>query len=140
MPLNLKKKTKTIHTFRVYLTRYDTIKTYRWNFFKFSWVVHRGKYVKVRLKNWWSPCYFLSYRGEKIKNITKIGHTRLFLFTFSVSFFFFFLAFLTQKLIYAINIWFNFVSGAFFEQDHLLNLIILGVYAKRWPKSVRISK
>ena len=28
------------------------------------------------------------------------------------------------------NILFNFVPGSFFEQDHLLNLIILGVYAK----------
>ena len=32
------------------------------------------------------------------------------------------------------------MSGSFFEQDHLLNLIILGVYAKRWPKCARISK
>ena len=24
--------------------------------------------------------------------------------------------------------------GTFFEQDRLLNLIILGVYVKRWPK------
>ena len=29
--------------------------------------------------------------------------------------------------------------GSFFEQDHLLNLIILGVYVKRWPKCARIS-
>ena len=27
--------------------------------------------------------------------------------------------FLTQKLIYTINIWFNFVFGSFFEQDHI---------------------
>ena len=26
-----------------------------------------------------------------------------------------------------------------FRRDHLLNVIILGVYAKRWPKCVRIS-
>ena len=38
------------------------------------------------------------------------------------------MAFLAQKLFYKINIWFGFVSGSFFEQDHLLNLIILGVY------------
>ena len=49
------------------------------------------------------------------------------------------MAFLAQKLIYTINIWFNFVSGLFFEQDHLLNLFISGVYAKRWPKCARIS-
>ena len=79
----------------------------------------------------------LSSRGQKIQNITKFEHTRLFLFTFLVSFF---MTFLPQKLIYAINKWFNFVPGSFFEQDHLLNLIILGVYAKRWPKYARISE
>ena len=46
-----------------------------------------GKYVKIRFKNWGSPCYFLSYRGKKIKDITKIEHTRPFLFTLLVSFF-----------------------------------------------------
>ena len=44
------------------------------------------------------------------------------------------MTYLAQKLIYTINIWFNFVFGTFFEQDRLLNLIILGVYVKRWPK------
>ena len=34
---------------------------------------------------------------------------------------------LLQKLIYSLNESFDFVSGLFFEQDHLLNLIILGV-------------
>ena len=48
--------------------------------------------------------------------------------------------FLMQKLVYTIIIWFNFVFGSFFEQDHLLNLIVLGVYVKRWPKHARISK
>ena len=52
----------------------------------------------------------------------------------------YFMAFLAQKLIYTINIWFNFVLGLFFKQDHLLNLIILGGYSKRWPKCARISK
>ena len=50
------------------------------------------------------------------------------------------MAFLSQKLIYTINIWFNFVPGSCFRKDHLLNLIILGVYAKGWPKCARISK
>ena len=44
------------------------------------------------------------------------------------------MAFLAQKLIYAITTWFNFVFGSFYEKDHLLSLFILGVYAKRWPK------
>ena len=37
-----------------------------------------GKYVKVRFKNE-SPCYCLSSRGQKIKNVTKIEQKRLFL-------------------------------------------------------------
>ena len=94
------------------------------------------KYVKIRFKNRGSPCYFLSSWGQKIKNITKTEHTRLFLLTFFVSFF---MAFLEQKLIYAINIGFNFVPGSFFEQDHLLDLIILIVSRKEWPKCARIS-
>ena len=92
--------------------------------------------MKIKFKNRRSPCYFLSSRVQKIKNITKIKQKRLFLFTFLVSYF---TAFLVQKLIYTINIWFNFVFGSFFEQDHLLNLFISGVYAKRWPKCARIS-
>ena len=86
-----------------------------------------GKYVKIRFKNRRSACYFLSCRGQKIKNITKIIQKGLLLFTFLVSFF---IGFLSQKLIYAINIWLNVVFGLFFEQDHLLNLLISGVYAK----------
>ena len=41
---------------------------------------------------------------------------------------FIFMAFFAEKLIYTINVWFNFVFGSFFDQDHLL-----GIYAKRWP-------
>ena len=118
------------------LRRYDTTKICWWNFFKFSLVVHYRKYVKIRFKNMGSPCYFLSSRGQQIKNITKIKQKRLILFIFLVSFL---MPFLMQKLIYTINIWFNFVLAHFFEQDHLLNLFILGVYAKKWPKCARIS-
>ena len=59
-----------------------------------------GKYVKIRFENRGSPCYFLSSRGQKIKNITKTEQKRLFLFTSLVSFF---MTFLAQKLIYTIN-------------------------------------
>ena len=38
------------------------------------------------------------------------------------------------------NIIFYFIFGSFFGQDHPLNLITLGVYAKGWPKCARISK
>ena len=51
----------------------------------------------------------------------------MFLFTFLVSFF---VVFLAQKLMDAMNKLLYFVPGSLFEQD-LLNLIILGVYAKR---------
>ena len=34
-----------------------------------------------------------------------------------------FMSFLAQKMIYTINIWFNFVFGSFSEQDHLLNFL-----------------
>ena len=54
--------------------------------------------------------------------------------------FHFFMAFLARKLMYIIYIWFYFVPGSFFGQDCLLNLTILGVYAKRWPKCARISR
>ena len=74
------------------------------------------------------PCYFLSCRGQKIKDITKIEQKGLFLFTVLVLFF---VAFLEQKLIYTVCIWFNFVFGSFFEQNHLLSLITLAGYAKR---------
>ena len=40
------------------------------------------------------------------------------------------MVFLAQKLIHTINLRFNFVLGSFFEQGHLLNLNIFGVYAK----------
>ena len=59
------------------------------------------RYVKIRFKNRGPPCYFLSSRGQKIKIITKIEQTILFLFTFLVSFF---MAPMSQKLIYIINI------------------------------------
>ena len=56
------------------------------------------------------------------------------MFTFLVSLL---IAFLGQKANLH-NI--NFVFGSYFEQDHLLNLIILGVYAKKWLKCARIWK
>ena len=51
---------------------------------------------------------------------------------------FIFMAFLVQKLICTVNIWFNFLLGSF-SQFNLLNLFISEVYAKRWPKCSCIS-
>ena len=49
----------------VLLMRYDTIKTCRWNFFKFSQVDHYRKiHIKIRFKNRVSSCYFLSSRDQ----------------------------------------------------------------------------
>ena len=60
------------------------------------------------------------------------------------------MAFLAQKLIHTINTmnkykykftqWCNSVFSSISEQDHPLNLIILGVYVKRWLKCANISK
>ena len=79
-----------------------------------------GKYLKIRFKNRGSPYHFLSSGGVKIKSITKIEQMKLFVFTLLVSFF---IAFLAQKLICTINIWFSFMFGSFFEQDCLLKLV-----------------
>ena len=73
------------------------------------------KYLNIRFKNRWLPYYFLSSKGQKMKNFRKIEQKILLLFTFLVSFF---MAFLTQRLIYTRNIWFNFLFGFLFEQDH----------------------
>ena len=50
------------------------------------------------------------------------------------------MAFLAQKLMYTINTYLTLRLAHFFEQDHLLNLSIFGIYAKRLPKYARISK
>ena len=100
-------------------------------YLSFSELFILRKYVKIRFKNSGSPWYFLSSRGQKIRNITNIEPKRLFLLTFLLSFS---MGFQLQKMIYTINVWFNFVFALFLEQGNLLNLIIFGVHAKRWPK------
>ena len=124
--LRLGKRNKFYNLFSFDLRRYDTVKPVYEISLNFPELFIKGKYVKIRFKNRGSPCYFVSFIGQKIKNITKIERKRLFLFTFLVSFF---MAFLAQKLIYTIITRFNFVFGSFFKQDHLINLFISGVYA-----------
>ena len=96
-----------------------------------------GKYVKLRFKNGGWPCYFCSLRGQKIKNITKTEQKRLYLFTL-FGFIFYGVSRAKTDLHnkYMILLWFY----PIFERDGLLNLIILGVYAKRWPQCALISK
>ena len=118
------------------LRRYDKRTNCRWNFFTFSWVAHYKNISKNLVKKTGvHSIVFSVIEIKKIKNITKFEQK--FLFTFLLSFC---MAFLTQRLINTINVWFNFVFGSFFEQDHLWNLIILGVYGKEWPKCARILK
>ena len=64
-------------------------------------LIKKSVYVKIRFKKRSHHAIFFSPRGQKMKNITKIEQTRLFLFTFLFSFF---MAFLAQKLINTINI------------------------------------
>ena len=78
----------------------------------------------------------LFFRGQKIKNITKIGLETI---VCNILGFIFYVVSRTKTDLHNKYV-FNFVFGSFFEQDHLLNLFILRVYAKRWPKCARISK
>ena len=106
----------------IVLRRYDTIKTCRWNFLSFPELFTIVKYVKMK----GSPC--LKTRGhlaifsvlevKRSKMLQKLNKETV-LFTFFVLVF---MAFPAQKLIYTIIIWFNFVFGLFFEQDHLLKV------------------
>ena len=54
------------------LRRYDTTKLVDEISLDFPESFIIGKYVKIKFKNCGVPCYFLSSRGLKIKNITKI--------------------------------------------------------------------
>ena len=65
-------------------------------------------------------------RGQKIKNIRKIEQKRLFL---QHSWFLFYSVSRAKTDLHSKYI-FNFVFVSIFEQDHLLNLSILGIYAK----------
>ena len=82
-----------------------------------------GKCVKIRFKNKGSPCYFLSSRGQNIKNITNFKQKRLFLFEFLVSFF---MAFLAKKLNYTVTIWFDCVWLIFLNKMIVVILQLLG--------------
>ena len=86
-----------------------------------------GEYVKIRFKNWGTPCYFPSSGGHKIKNISKIEHTRLFFYILG----FIFYGVSRAKADVHNKYMTNFVPGLFFDQEYLLNFIILGVHSKR---------
>ena len=71
-------------------------------------------------------CSVLEVKRSKI--LQKLNKRHCFCLHFLVYLDFTF--FCKSKLIYTINIWFNFMFGSFSEQDCLLNLIIV-VYTKR---------
>ena len=64
-------------------------------------------------------------RDQKLKNITKFEQNFCNILGFS------FYGVSRAKTDLHSKYIFNFVFGSFYEQDHLLNLVILGVYAKR---------
>ena len=108
-----------------YLERYDKIKLVDEISLIFPELII-GKYVKIRFKNRGSPCYFLSSRGQKIKNITKLNKRNCFCLHSWLHVLWHFLHknWFTQQI-------YDFVFGSYFEQDHLLNFIFSGVYVKR---------
>ena len=87
-----------------------------------------GKYEKIRSKNRGSPHCFLSSRAQKIKNIIKIEKKEI-IFVCILGFTFYDVSHAKTDL--HNKYMFNVVLGPYFEEDHLLNSIILGVYAKR---------
>ena len=88
-----------------------------------------GIYVKIVFKNRGSQSNFWVLEVKRSKISQKLNKIDCFCLH----------SWFHLKLIWTINIWLNFVFGSFFEQDHLLNLFILGVYVKGWPKCARIS-
>ena len=75
-------------------------------------------------KNRGSPCYFLSSRGQRIRNIAKIEPNET-VFVYNLAFIFNGVSSVKTDLHN------KYVIQLCFEQDNLLNLIVLGVYAKR---------
>ena len=67
----------------------------------------KGKYVKIMLKKGSHHAIFWVLEVKRSKILQKLNK-RDFLFTFLVSFF---MSLFAQKLIYTIDIWFNFVFG-----------------------------
>ena len=78
----------------------------------FSSVSYRKICKNQNLKTGGHHAIFSILVVKELKTITTLEQKWLFLFTFL---FLFFTKFLMQKLIYKINIWFNFVFGSFFE-------------------------
>ena len=87
------------------------------------------KYVKIGLKNRGRPCYFLEVRRSKI--LLKLNKRDCFCNILGLVFY----GVSHAKTDLRIKYIFNFLFGSFFEQDHLLNLFILGVYSQRWPNA-----
>ena len=83
------------------------------------------KIFKFRFKNRVPPCYFLKVKSSKI--LQKLNKGDYFCNILGFSFY----GVSCAKTDLHSKYISNFVFGSFFEQDHLSNLVILGVYAKR---------
>ena len=81
--------------------------------------------MKIRLENRRPPNYFLEVK--RIKIYEKLNKESAFVYILG----FVFYGVSRAKTDVHNEYIFNFVFGSFFEQDHILNLFILGVYDKR---------
>ena len=92
------------------------------------------KYLKTRFKNRRPLCYILEVKRSKI--LQQLNQRD---YCCNILGFIFYVDSCAKTDLHSKYL-FNFVFGSFFEQDHLLNLFILRVYAKRSPKWAHISK
>ena len=103
------------------LRKYDTIKTCQWNFFKFFWVVYYRKVCKNQVEK---------QEVKKSKILQKLNKRDCFCDILSLIFYD-----VSRAKTYLYSKYaFKFLFSSFFEQNHLLNSFILGVYVQRWPK------
>ena len=86
------------------------------------------KYVKIRFRNRIPPCYFLEFKRWKI--LQNLNKWDCFYNILSLIYY----GFSRAKTDLQSKCTFKFVFGIFFEQGHLLDSFILGVYAQRWAK------
>ena len=94
----------------------------------FSELFSTEKYVKIRFRNRVPTCYFLEVKRSKI--LQKLNKRYCFCNILSLIFYDVSCAKTDLHSKYI----FKFMFGSFFEQDHLLNSFMLGVYAQRWTK------
>ena len=93
-------------------------------------IIKKIRYVEIRFKQGGHHTVFSILEVKRSKILQKLNKRNCFC-VHSVSFL---MAFLPQRLIYTIRIWFNFAFGSFFEHDHLLThgtIIRTGITCKK---------